>query len=212
MKLITKLKQKIFKPKTIAYQRFVDWSKTLPVKADDLETIACIIREFYPTDKRPVEVCVAEFYGMLTQEIKYNLKLDLNFEKREAIYFITADLLVQALDLTGLYNHLTGKNVKEISTQMAEQVKVEFFESVAHFKEKYEWIYNPPMVGDVMKATVGHQLRREFQDNYGSYAEITYLIACGDAQRFEEVNNMTLENYLSLGEYLLRKRTIESIE
>ena len=42
--------------------------------------------------------------------------------------------------------------------------------------------------------------------------EITYLIAKGDAMKFNEVNELKLSEYLALGEYLLRKRAVEGVE
>ena len=95
---------------------------------------------------------------------------------------------------------------------MPEHLRAYLLLSVAHFKEKYEWIYNPPTIGKIGKHTIGKQLRDEFQRDYGAYAEITYLLSKGDAMKFDEINQMVLKNYLSLGEYLLRKRAVETIE
>ena len=50
----------------------------------------------------------------------------------------------------------------------------------------------------------------EFNDLYGPYMEITYIIANGDVLKFNEIFKMRATEYLFLGEYLLRKRKIES--
>lgn len=95
---------------------------------------------------------------------------------------------------------------------MAKQVKDEFLESVADFRDMYEWIYNPPMIGKVTPYTIGKGLRQEFQEYYGAYAEITYLISQAFSWDFDTVNKMKLSAYLATGEYLLRKRAVESVE
>lgn len=176
------------------------------------EAILAILKTFYPKDKRPYLDCVAEFNELIKQPFKGKLKLDLDFENKQAEYFIIADTYVKLADLVSLYNHLSGKKEKNISIQLARKVKDEFLQSVDYFKEKYEWIYNPPIIGSNNKHTIGKQLRQEFQEHYGSYAEITYLLSNGNALKFDEINNMKLENYLSLGEYFLRKRAVEGIE
>lgn len=114
--------------------------------------------------------------------------------------------------MVALYNHLTGKRIKSMSIQMAKQVKDEFLESVADFRDMYEWIYNPPMIGKVTPYTIGKGLRQEFQEYYGPYAEITYLLTAGNAMDFDKANKMKLSDYLAMGEYLLRKRAVEAVE
>lgn len=138
--------------------------------------------------------------------------MDLNFEKKPARYYIKADTLLANADLVGLHNHLSGQNKKAVTIQFAKQVKNEFLYSVAYLKDVYEWIYNPPAMPGINKWSAGRDMRNEFQQYYGAYAEITYLLAKGDAMRFDEVNSMPLPEYLALGEYLLRKRAVESVE
>lgn len=181
-------------------------------KESDEDFTLAILRTFYPNDKRSWIECVNEFMKLRSQHIVYDLKMDLDFENKPAKYFITADTYLSLANIVSLYNHLSGKKVKNISIQFAQQVKSEFLQSVAHFKDLYEWIYNPPTIGKIGGYTAGKQLRQEFQEYYGAYAEITYLIAKGDAMKFNEVNELKLSEYLALGEYLLRKRAVEGVE
>jgi len=176
------------------------------------DSIFEILKTFYQTDKREWTECIDEFNRLIQEPYIKPLKLNLNFEELPAEYFIVADLYLSKLDLVSLYNHLSGRNGKSISVNLAMRVKNDFLQSVEHFKEKYEWIYNPPTIGKIGKHTIGKQLRDEFQKDYGAYAEITYLLSKCDATKFDEVNQMVLKEYLSLGEYLLRKRCIESVE
>jgi len=176
------------------------------------ESIMAILRTFYSNDIRQWTECILEFNSLITQEYTGKLRLSLDFENKPAEYFIIADTYLSLANLTELYNHLTDKKEKDISVSLAMKVKNEFLKSVSHFKEKYEWIYNPPIMPGVNKHSIGRQMRTEFQQHYGAYAEITYLLSKGDAMRFDEVNKIRLEEYLSLGEYLIRKKSVESVE
>lgn len=153
-----------------------------------------------------------EFNRLITEQYTGSLKLDLDFDNKEAKYFIRADTYVANADLVSLYNHLSGRNVKSVSVPLAMRVKNEFLQSVAHFKDMWEWIYNPPAMPGIKKWTAGRDMRNEFHAYYGSYAEITYLIAITESISFEKANDKNLMEYLSVGEYLIRKRMCESIE
>ena len=181
-------------------------------KTDDDEVSLAILKMFYHDSERPWDECLIEFMTLRSQHIVYDIKMDLDFDNKPAKYFITADTYLALSDIVSLYNHLSGKNVRNISIQFAQQVKDEFLNSVAHHRELYEWIYNPPIIGKIGGWTAGKQLRSEFQKYYGAYAEITYLLAKGDAMKFDEVNEIKLSDYLALGEYLLRKRAVEGVE
>lgn len=171
-----------------------------------------ILKTFYPTDKREWTECLTEFNYLIAQENTEPLSLSLDFENKPAEYFIIADTYLSLSNLVSLHNHLTGKKKKTISVSLAIKVKNEFLKSVEHFKEKYEWIYNPPMLPGTNKHTIGKQLRSEFVQYYGVYAEITYLLSGGNALMFDKVNQMKLSEYLALGEYLIRKKSVEAVE
>lgn len=179
---------------------------------DELETRLAVLSRFYQGDKRHWSDCLLDYYNLINEPLTKFPKLDLDFENKPAEYFITADIYVQLADLLSLYNHLSGKKEKSISVQLARHTKDVFLSSVEHFKEKYEWIYNPPMIGKAGAWTPGKSARQDFAQDYGAYAEITYLLSSGDALKFDEVNKMKLSEYLAKGEYLLRKKAVESIE
>ncbi len=183
----------------------------LGTEASNEQTVFAIVSTFYPRDTREWTECVVEFDRLLLQEHVGRLDLDLDFNNKPAKYFIRADTYVANADLVSLYNHLTGQQKKNISVALAMRVKNEFLQSVSHFKELYEWIYNPPMIPGVNKWSVGRDMRNDFQKDYGAYAEITYLIAITESISFNQVNEKPLSEYLSVGEYLLRKRTCESV-
>lgn len=202
----------IFKPKPIGYNEFMEFSEELiKVEPTETNTIIKVMAMFYPNDKRSIDICMNEFNERLHGKVHNWNKLNLDFENLPAEYFIKADFLCMDKNLVELYNHLTGNKAKEIPYQLAVSVKDKFLKSVEHFKDKYPWIYNPPSLGKQGTSTIGSELRSEFQTHYGAYTEIGYLLCCGDLLKMEEVNKMRLENFLSLGEYALRKRAIESV-
>ncbi len=170
-----------------------------------------ILKTFYQRDKRLWTKCVNEFNKTVVEEYSGTVKLNLDFDNREAEYYITAKIYESNSNLVELYNHLSGRKKKDISVSLAIRVRNDFLRSVAHYKELYEWIYNPPILPGINKHTIGKQLRQEFQDHYGAYSEITYLIAITESKSFNKVNKKPLPEYLSVGEYLLRKRSVEGI-
>lgn len=188
----------------------MEMNQRLGNEPSEEDSIFKILKTFYSNDKREWTDCILEFNQLISEIVQVNLNLD--FENNPAEYFIIADTYLSLSNLVSLYNHLTGKNKKSISVSLAIATKNEFLQSVEHFKEKYEWIYNPPILPGVNKHTIGRQLRSEFQQHYGAYAEITYLLSNGDALKFDEVNKMKLSDYLALGEYILRKKSVEAVE
>lgn len=180
-------------------------------EATDKETVLKIMQTFYPKDKRSWIKCIDEFNKLVAEQYSEPIKINLDFENKPARYFIRADTYVMLADLCALYNHLTGDNKKDISLALAIRIKNEFLKSVEHFKEKYEWVYSPPVLPGINKHTIGRQLRQEFQEHYGAYSEITYLIAITESISFKKANNKQLDEYLSVGEYLLRKRAVEGV-
>ena len=185
-------------------------NQSLGSEPSEEDSVFEILKTFYPTDKRPWTDCIIEFNQLIQEQV--DVKLNLDFENKPAEYFIIADTYLSLSNLVSLHNHLTGKKRKSISVSLAIATKNEFLKSVEHFKEKYEWIYNPPILPGVNKHTIGRQLRSEFVQDYGVYAEITYLLSNGNALKFDEVNKMKLSDYLALGEYILRKKSVESVE
>ena len=196
--------------KQIDYEKFVLMNQRLGNEPNEEDSVFEILKTFYPTDKRPWTDCIIEFNQLISEQVE--VKLNLDFENKPAEYFIIADTYLSLSNLVSLFNHLTWKKKKSISVSLAISTKNEFLKSVAHFKDKYEWIYNPPILPGVNKHTIGKQLRSEFVQDYGVYAEITYLLSNGNALKFDEVNKMKLSDYLALGEYLIRKKSVEAVE
>lgn len=185
-------------------------NQELGEKPSDEESALAILKTFYENDSRDWRVCLNEFYGLLQKEYE-TPKLNLDFENKPAEYFLIADAYVGKSNLVALYNHLSGRKESDISVSLATKTKNEFLSSVSNFKDLYEWIYNPPAVGKLGEWSVGKQMRTDFHADYGSYAELTYLIATTESISFKKAEEKPLAEYLSVGEYLLRKRIVESV-
>ena len=190
----------------IDYEKFAIMTQELGEEPTNEDACLAILKHFYAMN------CIDKSKSEMLKPYKGTIKLNLDFENMPAGYYITADAYLSRLDLVSLYNHLSNNNLKSISLQVATEVKRLYLESVDYLKDKYEWIFNPPSLPSSKKYTLGKQLRQEFQEYYGAYAELTYLLANGNAFKFDEVNKMKLSEYLATGEYLIRKRAAESVE
>lgn len=196
----------------MSYEKFVAMTLELGEDPSEQDSIISILTTFYKGDKRKWHECINEFKLLLDQEYTKPLNIDLDFEKDPAERFIIADTYAAKDDMLSLYNHLSGQNKKDISVAMAKKIRNEFLSSVSHFKDTYPWIYDPPSIGKLNEWSIGKQLKQDFQTDYGAYAEMTYLLSAGNALMFDKVNKMPLNEYLALGEYLLRKRAVEGVE
>lgn len=201
---------RVSKKKQIDYEKFVEMNQRLGNEPSEEDSVFEILKTFYPTDKREWTECILEFNQLISEVAP--VKLNLDFENKPAEYFIIADTYLSLSNLVSLHNHLTGKNKKSISVALAIATKNEFLKSVAHFKDKYEWIYNPPILPGVNKHTIGKQLRTEFVQHYGVYQELVFLISNGNPLMFETVEKMNLSEFLTIGEYILRKKSVEAVE
>ena len=85
-----------------------------------------------------------------------------------------------------------------------------FSEVSSEIKDRYEWIYNPPLRADSGAITQGSLDREEFAQHYGGYLEIIYLLTGGDFTKMDEVLEWDIDRFLFQGEYLIRKRIVEN--
>lgn len=79
-------------------------------------------------------------------------------------------------------------------------------------KASFDWIYNPPSFPSVGEITQGTMERENFARHYGGYMELVYLCSGMNPQKWNEVFEWDTKKFLFLGEYLLRKRIVESIK
>jgi len=62
------------------------------------------------------------------------------------------------------------------------------------------------------EVTQGTLERQAFNEHYGGYLEILYLLTKGDMTKIDDVLNWDTDRFLFQGEYLLRKRLVENLK
>lgn len=209
------MRTKIYKSKgDISYKTFKDFSKAIDGDYTDNFIEITTVDYFKPSS-------VSDFALALQTEpnkIKMPYKVDLEFKSAgkfiDCDTFLNDDLIMEFLELVVKPKYFFSRkvNLEKLSISQVEYIVGLFREKAQAIKERYEWIYNPPIFGGVTEITEGTEERQDFAQHYGGYIEMTYLIAGGDVSKFEEITNWSLEKYLFLGEYCLRKRTVENLK
>lgn len=209
------MRTKIYKSKAdINYLTFKNFSEVIEGNDSD-SFIERQTMEYFNPDSM---AGFAEALQTDAKTITMPYKLDLTFDN--AGKFIDCDTFLkdnQVLEFMELVlkpkNFWTKVNVSKLSIAQIEYIISKFHEVAAEIKEAHEWIYNPPIFsGGNSEITQGTEERQDFANHYGGYIEMTYLISGGDVSRFDEITNWSLDKYLFLGEYCLRKRTVENLK
>ena len=209
------MRTKIYKSKAdINYITFKNFSEVIEGKDND-SFIERQTMEYFKPDSM---AGFAEALQTNPKTIKLPYKLDLTF--KTAAKFIDCDTFLkdeQVLEFLELVlkpkNFWSKVNLSELSVAQVEYIVGKFLEVAAEIKEDHEWIYNPPMFASGnSEITQGTEERQDFANYYGGYIEMTYLIAGGDVSKFDEITNWSLDKYLFLGGYCLRKRTVENLK
>lgn len=169
---------------------------------------------------------VGKFALALTKEgrLKRRFKLDLDFEKEGgAGRFIDADTFKTEGDVENFLRVILKPKrkwffwrydvIKDLSLREAEYVLYQWSEYTRELKEKYEYVYNPPVrYSEPGKTTQGSIERRNFAEHYGGYMEMTYLLTQGKALDEEKVWSWGISRFLFRGEYALRKKEVENMK
>jgi hypothetical protein len=206
---------KTYKTKAdISYVTFRNFSEVIELNDSDSFVEGQTVEYFNPSNLNDFAL------ALKTDPVKISMpyKIDLDFSK--AGYFIDCDtfvndnMIVEFLELVVKPKYFWSRkvNLERLSISQVEVIVNQFREVAQEIKERHEWIYNPPTFGSVAEITEGTEERQAFAEHYGGYIEMTYLIAGGDVSKFEEVTNWSLDKYLFLGEYCLRKRTVENLK
>jgi len=99
------------------------------------------------------------------------------------------------------------------SENQIKDVLKEYSNQIKDIKETFTWLYNPPQMPSSIeeKRNINReQMQKEFSEDYSGYIEIIYLLCKGDFTRLDAVGEMRTQDFLFYGEYLVRKRYIES--
>jgi hypothetical protein len=208
------MRTKIYKDKgDISYLTFKNFSEVIELNDADSFVTAQTVEYFNPDS-------VANFALALQTEPKtISIPYKIDFEFKTAGKFIDCDtflkdeMIVEFLELVVKRKYFWQKvKLEKLSIAQVYYIVGLFNEKASEIKEAHEWIYNPPMFGGNSEITQGTEERQDFATHYGGYIEMTYLIAGGDVSKFDDITNWSLDKYLFLGEYCLRKRTVENLK
>lgn len=194
----------------IKYFEFLKVSEKITEDTTGDEVLKIAIEVFKPRNVNTFAMAL-QTNGKLLKRFK----LDLNFTN--AGRFIDADTYRKENDQLNMFKcilkpMLPWFKIENISLQEAEYHLKEWYIFLEDLKQKYEYIYNPPVRANTTKETQGSIERQAFAEHYGGYAEMTYLIANGLVKDFKSVWEWDLNYFLFWGEYLLRKRDVENIK
>jgi hypothetical protein len=208
------MRTKIYKDKgDISYLTFKNFSEVIEVNESDSFVTRQTMEYFNPSS-------LEDFALALQTEpktISMPYKIDLEF--KTAGKFIDCDtylkdgMIMEYLELVLKPRYFWEKvNFETLSIAQVQYVINKFHEAAENIKHWYKWIYDPPIFSGISEITQGTEERQEFAQHYGGYIEMTYLIAGGDVSKFEAITNWSLDKFLFLGEYCLRKRTVENLK
>lgn len=156
-------------------------------------------------------------------QIKRRFVLDLDFDKEGgAGRFIDADTNFGEGNLRELLGLLLKprkrlffwryKLQRDLSLREGNEALEKWSEYNVQIKKAYEHIFNPPFrFSENSEMTQGGYERQAFNEEYGGYMEITYLLTNGQAVDEEAIWNWGANRFLFRGEYALRKREVENM-
>ena len=205
---------KIYKDKgDISYVTFKNFSEIIEVNDSDSFVTNQTIEYFNPSSLDSFALALQTEPKTISMPYKVDLEFATAGKFIDCDTFLKDEMTIEFLELVIKPKYFWQTvRLETLSISQVNYIVGLFNEKVAPIKEAYEWIYNPPMFGGNGELTQGTEERQEFASHYGGYIEMTYLIAGGDVSRFDEITRWSLDKYLFLGEYCLRKRTVENLK
>jgi len=208
------MRTKIYKDKgDISYLTFKNFSEVIEVNDSDSFVTRQTIEYFNPSSLESFALALQTEPKTISMPYEIDLEFETAGKFIDCDTFLKDEMVMDFLELIikPKYFWQTVK-LETLSISQVNYIVSLFNEKVTPIKEAHEWIYNPPIFGGVSEITDGTEERQEFANHYGGYIEMTYLIAGGDVSKFETITNWSLDKYLFLGEYCLRKRTVENLK
>jgi len=119
-------------------------------------------------------------------------------------YFIDTDYInfcnIFVIDNKNVYIHNLWHIVGEFSKQKEE------------LKQKYYYVFDPPIYGEPQKETVGTELRKDFVNEFGPYVVLMDLVCKGDWTKYKEIEQWKVSEFLFVANYLSGQRIIENVK
>jgi hypothetical protein len=209
------MRSKTYKHKgDISYQTFSNFSEIIDGDYSEEFIVRQTIEYFNPVNLVEFERALRTMPDKITLPYKIDLDFDNAGKFIDCDTFISDGMVMDFLKLVVKPKYFFSRavNFDKINVAQVEVIIGMFNEVASKIKEGYEWIYNPPNFGGVSEITQGSEEREDFAKQYGGYMEMTYLIAGGDVSKFDKIVKWSLDKYLFLGEYCLRKRTVENLK
>lgn len=198
----------------IDYKRFSDFIQII----EDIEPSEIpdeVMRIFYPDEVFNLDLVSQFLKALETPGGKFPYKIDLDFKTADK--FIDADTFATSNRKLELAEFLIVKKWRfqkiVLSLANVNHVFSSFIDYASNIKNRYPWIYNPPFIPipGGQQNSLKSEYMKDFVSDYGGYIEIIYILCNGDWTKKDEVEEWPLHKFLFLGEYMLRKRKIESI-
>ena len=208
------MRTKIYKDKgDISYVTFKNFSEIIEVNDSDSFVTNQTIEYFNPSSLDNFALALQTEPKTISMPYRVDLEFATAGKFIDCDTFLKDEMVIDFLELVIKPKYFWQTvRLETLSISQVNYIVGLFNEKVAPIKEAHEWIYNPPMFGGNSELTQGKEERQEFASHYGGYIEMTYLITGGDVSRFDEITNWSLDKYLFLGEYCLRKRVVENLK
>lgn len=130
--------------------------------------------------------------------------------------FVLLETLQSRKDLLNICIHVLGGNSDKYTIFDSGYVMAYYYKKTEATKQKFKYIYNgeiltlkPPVISK--DPDWNKPLREQFMFEYGQLMELVYLLSGGDFVIKEPIiSKMPFEEFLTKGQYLLRKKNIEA--
>ncbi len=131
-------------------------------------------------------------------KIHFGKFVELEFCLENADFYNFCNIFVNKFQF--VYVH----NLKVIVQNYADQKEKLF--------ENYQYIFNPPIYGEVTPDTVGSELRKDFVKEFGNYVVLTDVICSKQNINYKEIEKWSLEDFLFWANYYSGQRIIENVK
>lgn len=133
------------------------------------------------------------------EDLPFHLFVDLEIYFEQSDYYNFCNIFVkkyfwQTIKVQNLYTIIEdyGKQKQEL-------------------KEKFVFVYDPPIFGEQTPDTIGSELRKDFVQDFGIYVILMDLV-CKDKTRYKEVEKWKTQEFLFWANYLTGQKIIENVK
>ena len=124
-------------------------------------------------------------------------------------------------ELADLDRHLENNDYQEFcdifvignpdSTHLYKIIE-EFGKQKERLRATYNYVFDPPIYGEIQQETIGSELRKEFVEEFGTYVVLMDLVCKGDLTKYKLVEKWTVEQFFFWANYLSGQRILENVK